>query len=313
MRNTRISVINSKIEHRPMNDSAILDLVIDRIDTIALDAPDIILLSEVFGNHPSSHPESLLKDVAQDLNGSITTALSIKAKQYATYIAFGLLRKDNSGKIYNSIVLLDRAGIPVWIYDKITPVPNEIQVWNETPGKFPEVYKCDFGIIGGAICFDINFNEIAEIYSRQNLELLLFSSAFPAGRLLDGWAVKYGFNIAMSTRYDYNRILDCTGATVARTSDILPYMTAEINLNRRVVHMDYNLDKINLIKTRFKKDVLIEDLRDEALMVISSMKKGLEVEDIIHEFGIETLPDYFDRSRRIRAEAHGLMMPKLYS
>ena len=83
-------------------------------------------------------------------------------------------------------------------------------------------YQCDFGRVGGAICFDINFSELAEIYCRQDVELLLFASNFPAGKLLDAWAVRYGFAIAGSTLYDHNRVIDCTGTTVGHTSDIMP-------------------------------------------------------------------------------------------
>jgi hypothetical protein len=51
-------------------------------------------------------------------------------------------------------------------------------------------------------------------------------------------------------------------------------------------------------------DVLIEDMRDEATCVITSLKPGLEVSKLIREFEIETLPAYFDRSRSVR-EKHG--------
>ncbi|MDD3926738.1 MAG: hypothetical protein PHT33_08790 [bacterium] len=179
-----------------------------------------------------------------------------------------------------------------------------------SPGSRPCSFACDFGRVGAAICFDINYAELGELYWRQNTELLLFCSAFPAGRLLDHWAVRYGFAVAGSTWYPKNRILDCTGAVVGRTSDILPYTTAVLNLNRRVVHMDGNLDKIDRMRTKYSGDILVEDMRDEATCVITSFKPGLEVADLIREFGVELLPDYFDRCRLVRQELGGMSLPQ---
>ncbi len=198
----------------------------------------------------------------------------------------------------------------MWTYDKVTPVITEMGRAGISPGKKPRVFQCDFGKIGAVICFDINFLELAEIYFREEAELILFPSAFPGGRLLDIWAIRWGFNIAASTWYDYNRIIDCTGRTVAQTSDILPYTTCILNLNRRVVHMDFNLEKLRKMLDKYKGDVLIEDMRPEALCVITSLKKGLEVSGLIREFGIITLPDYFNRSRRVRHSHGGMPAPR---
>lgn len=106
-----------------------------------------------------------------------------------------------------------------------------------------------------------------------------------------------------------DRIIDCTGATVARTSEIIPYATAVMNLNRRVVHMDGNIEKLDRMRGRCKGDVLVEDMREEAVAVITSLKPGLEVSKLIRDFEIETLPAYFDRSRRSRARHGGLPSP----
>ena len=153
---------------------------------------------------------------------------------------------------------------------------------------------------------------MGQIYFDQQIELLLFASAFPAGRLLDAWALRFGFAIAASTYYDNNRIIDCTGITVARTSDHLPYATAVMNLNRRVVHMDYNLAKLDQMRSAYAGDVIIENLRDEGMCVITSLKRGLEVVDLMKEFDVMTLPAYFAHSRQVREQHGGLPAPRWY-
>ena len=92
----------------------------------------------------------------------------------------------------------------------------------------------------------------------------------------------------------------------------MPYATAVLNLNRRVVHMDKNLEKLDRMRSQYAGEVLIEDLRDEALCVITSLKEGLEVMELIREFEIVPLAAYFDHSRRVRAEHGGLAVPKWY-
>jgi len=312
MREARLSVVNTRDTSLEEigNVSVVMDRACKRIECVSRDRPDVILLTEYFANHfVEPTPESVAQ-YAETVSGPISEELSGLARKYGNYIAFGLLRRDGD-RFLNSLVLLDRSGKPVWTYDKVSLFPSEYDC-GIAPGAMPSPYQCDFGRVGGAICFDINFSELAEIYCRQDVELLLFASAFPAGRLIDFWATRYGFAIAASTLYDRNRIIDCTGAVMGRTSDLVPYTTAVLNLNRRVVHMDWNMDKIDLMRTRYSGDVIIEDLRDEAVCVITSVKKGLEVADLIKEFDIERLPDYLDRSRRLRVEAGGMCVPKWF-
>ena len=305
MREARIAVVATRSRPAPMDNLESLEKAVERIHKVGRGRPDLILLPELFANHPDSARQAA--EIAQSETGPIAETLAPLARRYGTYIAFGLLRRAGR-RLFNSLVLLDRTGKPAWIYDKATPVVTEMRVTGIQPGRRPAPFDCDFGRIAGAICFDVNFLELAERYVRRDVELVLFSSAFPAGRLLDQWCVRYGFSLAGSTWYAHNRVLDCTGQTVAQTSDIIPYTIARLNLNRRVVHMDFNLEKIEKMLDRYRGDVLVDDLRDEAVCVITSLKKGLEVADLIREFRIETLPKYFDRSRRVRREHGGLAL-----
>jgi predicted amidohydrolase len=305
MREARISIVNTANVINREGRDVLLDRARERIGLVARDRPDVILLTEQFANCPIDNNQCGSHGTAEDLSGPITQELAALAKEHNTYIAYGMLRRDGE-RFFNSMVLLDRKGKPAWIYDKITPVPYETEQCGVTPGKRPAAFNTDFGRIGAAICFDINFIEIAEAYFEQDIELLLFPSAFPAGRLLDAWAVRYGFAIAGSTWYDHNRIIDCTGATVGRTSDFCSYTTAVLNLNRRVVHMDGNMDGLDRMRTRYAGDVLIEDMREEATVAVTSLKKGLEIKDLMKEFEIESLYAYFTRSRKVRKEHGGL-------
>jgi len=309
MREIRVSTVNARGTSCSEQPADILKVMNERLVAVTPDKPDLILMSELFANHPTDCTREAAQACAQSVPGPVSEEIAAHARRLGCYIAFGLLR-ECEGRFYNSIVMLDRDGKQVWTYDKTTPMPIEMTGWGVTPGALPKPLEFEFGRVGGAICFDINYLEMAEYYQRQSVELLLFCSAFPAGRLLDIWALRYGMNVVGSTWYDYNRIIDCAGRTVASSSDILPYATAILNLNRRVVHMDGNWPAIENMRQKYPGDVLIEDMRDEATCIITSLKKGLEVADLIKEFEIEPLPTYFDRCRAVRADHGGLPMPK---
>ncbi|MFH0795958.1 MAG: carbon-nitrogen hydrolase family protein [Candidatus Omnitrophota bacterium] len=305
MREVRISIINTRRGVIVQDDATVISRVKERIARAGRDKADLILLPEVFGNSlVEKWTTAELARISQTVPGPIFEELAPLARKYRTYIAFGLFRR--SGKtLYNSLLLLNRQGKHVWTFDKITPTLYEMNA-GVKPGREFNSYLCDFGRIGGAICFDINFLELAEIYLKQATELILFSSVFPGGRLLDVWAVRYGFNVAASTWYDYNRIIDCAGRTVGQTSDFLPTATYTLNLNRRLVHMDKNLERIEAMQKKYPGDVLLEDLRLEAFCIITSLRKGLEVSELIREFKIITLYQYFERSRKVRAKMGGM-------
>ncbi|MHB1294360.1 MAG: carbon-nitrogen hydrolase family protein [Anaerolineae bacterium] len=305
MRQARITTICT---HRPTvheDGPTLLARACETIAAAAPDRPDLILLPEIFANHPVENTRAAALAAAEPLSGPITEALAGQAQRYGAWIAFGLLRRDGE-RLFNSLVLLDRQGQPAWTYDKVTPVRTEMTDWGVTPGGMPRPFAWELGRIAGAICFDINFQELAEGYAEQAVELLLFPSAFPAGRLLDAWAVRYGFAIAGSTYYLTNRTLDCTGVTVARSSDLRPWATAVLNLNRRVVHMEGNLPKLDRMRAHYPGDVLVEDLRDEALCALTVLTPGLEVADLMAEYEIQPLSAYWAASRRLRAQYGGL-------
>jgi len=309
MREIRVSIVNARRTSMCDHPADILKVMNERLIAVTPDKPDLILMSELFANYPTDCTRESAEAAAQSVPGPVSEEVAAHARRLGCYIAFGLLRECD-GKFYNSMVMLDRDGKQVWTFDKVTPMAIEMTGWGVTPGALPVPLEFEFGRVGGAICFDINFLELAEYYQRQAVELLLFCSAFPAGKLLDIWAIRYGMNVVGSTWYDYNRIIDCAGRTVANTSDILPYTTAILNLNRKVIHMDGSWPAIENMRQKYAGDVLIEDMRDEACCIITSLKKGLEVADMIKEFNLTPLSDYLDTARTTRAQHGGLPVPK---
>ncbi len=305
MRSARIATVNTRIARASQSNEEVLALAEERIHAVSRDTPDLVLLSEIFANRADGNDREAVRQAAEPVPGPLTERLGSLAARYRTYIALGMYRL-NGEKVRNSLVLLDRSGTPVWHFDKVTPTIGEVENSGVVPGRAPEPYDCDFGRIGGCICFDVHFLELAEHYLRQRVELILFASAFPGGKWIDTWATMYGFTVACSTYYRVNRILDPAGAILNQTSDYFPGVTAHVNLNRRKIHIGYNMPAIEKLKTDCGGSILIEDCREEAMVVISSLEPGLEIDPLLDEYGIERLDAYFDRSRTARESGGGL-------
>ena len=90
------------------------------------------------------------------------TAMSRLAKKHQTYIACPIDRSDGSRR-YNSVVFIDRTGQVIGIYNKLYPVwQSECMKRGVTPGDSATVCQTDFGRVGFAICFDVNWVDLWE-------------------------------------------------------------------------------------------------------------------------------------------------------
>lgn len=87
------------------------------------------------------------------------------------------MRIDEDGKFRNSTILLDRVGKLTGIYDKNFPTIGEIGDGIK-PGDEVPVFKCDFGRVALAICFDLNFEELLVKYEKAKPDIILFPSNY---------------------------------------------------------------------------------------------------------------------------------------
>ncbi|HDS74496.1 MAG TPA: carbon-nitrogen hydrolase family protein, partial [Firmicutes bacterium] len=94
---------------------AAVDDACRRIDEAAFGDPDLIVLPETFTGLGAGGDTFFTS--AEPIPGPTTDALAEKARKYATYIVFGILRRCD-GKLYNASVLLGRDGSVRGIYHK---------------------------------------------------------------------------------------------------------------------------------------------------------------------------------------------------
>jgi len=276
-----------------------------QIDTAALDKPDIILLTEgCMHNTPPSagREERDAKSEPLPEPGPITSFLSRKAKQHHTYIIGSYWRKDEKGRgRYNSAVLIDRRGRLVGYYDKMFPTIGEME-GGVLPGRGAVVFDTDFGRVGALICFDLNFEELLAEYKKRGAQLFCFLSAFRGGAMVPSIASRNQCFIASAVPHENGVIVDPLGRVLAESSHYGRIIFARINLDSRIVHIDYNAARVRRLKGKYREHVKVETASPEAVYFLSSLHPNKSIREMIEEFEIETLDEYLDRSRRVRRQ-----------
>jgi len=233
----------------------------ERIDTAALDKPDIIILPEIFMRNierSASKEEKISGSELLPEGGAITAFLSRKASQHKTYIFASYSRRDEKGRgRYNSAVLFDREGGVVGAYDKVFPTIGEME-GGTLPGKEAKIFQTDFGRVGAIICFDLNFGELLDDYKSKGVELLCMLSAFRGGFMVPAAAFRNQIFIATSTPGENSVIVDPLGRTLAESSAYGRIIFARINLDSQIVHIDQNQQRVADMKKKYDQYVTNE-------------------------------------------------------
>lgn len=255
--------------------------------------PDVIVLPECFANDIGT---------AETVPGPITDAMAELARANSCYMAVPLYEKVGD-RIYNSCAMLDRQGGIAGVYHKLFPVDCEIRD-GVTPGSEARVIETDFGRVGLAICFDLNFREVIQEYADQGTELILFTSAYEGGRQLATWALDYGVFIVSSHWGGIGYVVDKAGHVLQKGGGGLhPVVTQTLNLDTQVFHLDYNLQYLDAIRREYGPAIRINADVPEGRCVIESLVEGLDVLSIRDAHGLELFADYMARSRKVRAQA----------
>ncbi|MEQ4486492.1 carbon-nitrogen hydrolase family protein [Cohnella silvisoli] len=268
-----------------------------RIGQVLPDQPDLIVLPECC-DMPSGLAEDALQNYYRARGERIRDALSLIAKQNSCYIAYPSIRLDSDDKWWNSVQLLDRNGDVAGVYNKNHPViieidENQIQCGKETP-----VIECDFGRVAFAICFDLNFDELRLKYVRENPDLILFPSMFHGGFMQQYWAYSCRAHFVGAIAGGLpSSIVSPVGQVVSSTSSYYDFVSATINLDCAVVHLDYNRGKLEAIRQKYGKKVRVTDPGYVGSVLLSSETEEFSTEDLVREFEIEKLDDYMARSR----------------
>lgn len=269
------------------------------IDLAARDEPDIVCLPETM-NGLGLWGEAWAR-CAEPVPGPTTEMASRMSKEHSTYIVCPIVRRDPDG-LHNSALLYDRSGQLVATYDKAHPTIWEIQD-GIIPGRQGLVYQADFGRIGFAICFDLNFRDLRDFYRRRAPEIIFFPSMFRGGIQLRLWAFELGCYMVSATPGEMSAIVNPLGRTLEESYEYNRTISRQINLDCRLLHLDFNSEKLESVKKAYGARVEFEVASPEGIFLLASSDPSKTSDDIIKEFSLETRSAYFNRAERIRRDA----------
>jgi predicted amidohydrolase len=269
-----------------------LEKMASLVDEEGTRGTDVILLPELARG---------LDDASEEpLHGPTITAMSGLAKKHKTYIACPIDRKDGSRRL-NSVVFLDRSGMVTSIYDKAFPYWNEYDVKPPiNPGEASRVHQADFGRIGFATCFDANFPEVWKGLADNGAEIVVWPSAYSAGRSLQAHAINHHYYIVSSSWTPDCIVYDITGErmvyeTAAKDVNI---SRVTLDLDRVIFHENFNLDKRDKLLSERAQDVTQEQwLKLEQWFVLRAKRPGVSAREVARAYELEELRHYLDRSR----------------
>jgi len=253
----------------------------------SLDKPDLFLLPEIFLVNDA--PGCYADPANIETEGNETyQRLGATARSYGAYVAAALLTRQD-GVPHNSIVIFDRTGEPVFYYHKTFPTAGEIEQGISPGPRKPACFDADFGRIGVAICYDLNFQPLFRHYYDQGVELLLFSSYFPGGLLLQSWCYLYMFHAVTSHAQGYESVfVDNMGHVQARANMFAQVLTHEFELDSVVVPYYGNHEEAWAAKEKYGPDLELDIHRAEGDVIIRYTGTKTTAKEILREFGLQT-------------------------
>jgi len=249
-------------------------------------------------------PETICRNCDEEVpEGPTTQLLAGLAREYSCYITVPVHQKERkSGAVFNVLGLLDRQGELAGIYRKYIPVYPEFD-HGTRPGPGASLIQTEFGPVGGVICFDLNFGELRAQYKKLKPKLLLFSSMYHGGLVQNFWALDVqAFFIGSVYKGTPCTIIDPQGTTLAQSNNYQSWATARINLDYEVVHLDKNQARYDDIHRQYGEAVRIVTTGQMGTSVIYSETAERTAADIVDEFELVRLDEYFDWSRDLRTE-----------
>jgi predicted amidohydrolase len=216
---------------RPRGTASAADSVRAWVATATAGVPegvDVILLSEGI---PMVGTGKSYVDVAEPVPGPTTEALGALARQKHAWVVAGLYERQGT-TVYNSAVLIDRAGRVAGTYHKVY-LPREEVEGGLTAGASYPVFSTDFGTVGLMICWDTNFADPARALALAGAEVLLVPIAGGNETLVHARAIENRVFLATSGYDIATEVVDPDGRTLARATTDGTVAVATIDLSRR--------------------------------------------------------------------------------
>jgi len=265
------------------------------------DRPDLIVVPEACDQPTGLSVEEKLAYYRVRKNQVLDYFAKVAAEN-GCYVVYSATREMPDGSWRNSSVLLDRKGNIAGAYNKNHLVIEENTKHGILYGADAPIIDCDFGRVAFAICFDLNFDELRLKYVKAKPDLIIFSSMYHGGLMQAYWAYSCRSHFVGAVAGLPCQIYDPLGDIVASSTNYFDFVTATVNLDCRLAHLDYNWGPLRKMKQKYGPKVTIKDPGHLGSVLISSEDETIGADDMIAEFEIELLDDYMQRALTHRHE-----------
>ncbi|NUM54761.1 MAG: carbon-nitrogen hydrolase family protein [Candidatus Hydrogenedentes bacterium] len=263
---------------------------LDVVKREAAKGADLIVLPETCTGNEK--PEAV--------DGPAIQAMQAVAREHKTYVVCPIDRMKGTTRL-NTAVLIDRAGSVAGMYDKVYPYFSEYDLKPPvTPGTDVPVFDTDFGKLGIAICFDVNFPDVWQQLADKGAEIVVWPSAYSAGSSLQAHALNHHFYIVTSTLLADCIVYDITGELLlSEKRDDINVSRITLDLDRGIYHQNFNMDGRDRLLKEHTGEVAQEKWLDkEQWFVLRSTKPGASARALAKEYGMTELRDYKSASRK---------------
>ncbi len=218
------------------------------------------------------------------------------ARDNRCYLTYSAKWQADDGAWVNRTTLFDRQGNVAGVYDKNYLFIGENTEHGLRFGTEAPLIQCDFGTVGIAICFDLNIDELRLRYAAAKPDLILFNSVYNGGMMQRYWAYscRAHFVSAVSGGTP-SHLINPLGEIIDSTTNYFDFVTATVNLDCAVAHLDFNWEKLVAMKRKYGAGVKITDPGELGCVLFASESADVTAADLTCEFGIELLDDYFAR------------------
>lgn len=265
------------------------------------DRPDLIVVPECCDRF-SEHTREQLHAYYHFRGTQVRDYFASVAMENSCYVTYSAVHDLPDGSRRNAVQMLGRNGELVGHYNKKHPVIGETTDDGILCGADATIIECDFGRVGCAICFDLNFQPLRERYAQLKPDLMLFSSVYHGGLMQAYWAYFCRAHFVAAVSGTPSAMISPVGTEIATTTNYHDHVTATLNLDCRIAHLDYNQEKLTALKNKYGSQVTIFDPGFLGSVLITCESDEHTADEMIDEFEIERLDDYMARALDFHAD-----------
>lgn len=272
-----------------------------QLDQVLSDRPDIIVLPEAC-DRPRGYSIEKRFEYYDARQHRFRDLFAEIAAEHGCHIVYPSHIRMEDGTWRNAAQFIGREGRIIGEYYKNHLVIEENTLTDIGYGTEAPVIGCDFGRVACAICFDLNFEELRRQYAELRPDLIVFPSMYHGGLMQNYWAYSCRSYFAGAIAGMPCTIVSPLGEILASSTNYYNFVTATVNMDYKVIHIDHNGKHFAEMKRKYGSRIRIHDPGFVGMVLLTSETDEFDVEEIVQEFGLEPVEQYFQRSLTHRCE-----------